>query len=304
MLKEIWSECNHCKCSTKHEILYKHSFESNPEEYHVEVIHMLIQCFGCERVSFRKEFHNYESHYQITKDKWKHDTTIDIYPHFIEGHNRLENIWGIPDIVQSVYKESILVIQEGAFTLAGLGLRATIEAICNEQNIKGKDLQKRINAMIREGLISKSDANRLHSIRFMGNDAAHDIKKANKASVLIALKIVEHLITTVYILDSEVKSHLETTISSFDEMLNVLKENIKSFNNGEIVTFMKLLGKDGRRIIEEKQILEDQFKTYVSDGKFENVILVEIQNKEGSTTKNYKISIPQEDNKEIIDIDL
>jgi len=304
MPEKIWSECNHCKCSTRHEILHKHSFESNPQEYHYEVIHMLIQCLGCETVSFRKESHDYEAHYQVAEDEWEHDTTIDIYPHFIEGHNGLEKIWGIPNIVQSVYKESILAIQEGAFTLAGLGLRATIEAICNEQDIKGKDLQKRINAMVREGLISKKDANRLHSIRFMGNDAAHDIKKAKKASVLIALKIVEHLITTVYILDSEVKSHLETTISSFDEMLNVLKENIKSFNDGEIITFVKLLGKDRRRIIENNQLLENEFETYVSDGKFENVILVEIPNEDGSTTKNYKISIPQEEDEEIVDIDL
>jgi len=299
MENKIWSECNHCKCNTKHEILHKHSFVGDPDEYHYEIIHMLIQCLGCETVSFRKESHDYEAHYQISEDEWEHDTSIDIYPHFIEGHNGLEKIWGIPSIVQSVYKESILAIQEGAFTLAGLGLRATIEAICNEQDIKGKDLQKRINAMVREGLISKKDASRLHSIRFMGNDAAHDIKKAKKASVLVALKIVEHLITTVYILDSEMKSHLETTISTFDEMVEVLKENLKSFNNGDTITFVKLLGKDRRRIIENNQALQTEFETYVDEGKLDNVELVKIPNEDGSINKNYKISIPVEEDEEI-----
>jgi len=302
MSEPIWSQCNYCKRNTKHNVLKKHSFESNPDEYHYENIHMMIQCLGCENIAFRKESHDYESHYQISHDEWEHDISIDIYPHFIEGHNKLNNIWTIPNIVKSVYDESILAIQEGAFTLAGLGLRATIEAICNEQNIIGKDLQKRINAMVREGLISKKDANRLHSIRFMGNDAAHEIKKAKKASVLIALKIVEHLITTVYILDKEVKSHLETTITSFDEMLDVIKENLNEFNDGDIVTFTKILGKDRRRIIENNQQLENEFKAYVYDNKLENVEIIEIPNDDGSTNQNYKISVPNEEPE--IEVDL
>lgn len=294
MSDNIWSECNHCKRNTKHKILNKQSIQGDPAEYHYEEIYMMIQCLGCENISFRKESHDYEAYYQISHDEWEHDISIDIYPHFIEGHNKLNSIWSIPNIVKSVYEESILAIQEGAFTLAGLGLRATIEAICNEQGIVGKDLQKRINAMVREGLISKKDANRLHSIRFMGNDAAHDIKKAKKASVLIALKIVEHLITTVYILDNEVKAHLETTITSFDEMLKVIKANIKEFKDNDTVTFIKILGKDRRRIIDNSEVLENEFKTYVEEGKLQNVEIIEIPNENGTININYKISVPEE----------
>jgi len=294
MSSVVWSECNNCTCSTKHDILHKVNFESDPSEYHYEDIFMMIRCRGCETVAFRKESHDYESRYQIGANEWDYSISIDIYPHFIEGHKSINDIWNVPNIVNSIYKESIVAIQEGAFTLAGLGLRATIEAICNEREITGSNLQKRINGMVKEGLISKKDASRLHSIRFMGNDAAHEIKKSKHSSVLVALKIIEHLITTIYILDKKIKSHLVTTIASLAELLTVLLVNVKSFENGEVITFKKLLGKDGRRIIENEQSLEDEFKQYIDDEKFENIVLVDVPDEKGKIQTHYKIVNPKE----------
>ncbi|WP_140386550.1 DUF4145 domain-containing protein, partial [Vibrio parahaemolyticus] len=70
--------------------------------------------------------------------------------------------------------------RDEAYTLAGIGFRATIEAVCNDQSIQGKELSTRINNLASNGLISKKDSTRLHSIRFLGNDAAHDIKVPKK----------------------------------------------------------------------------------------------------------------------------
>lgn len=294
----IWSECNYCKRNTKHNILKQHSFSSNPKDYHYGVEHMMIQCLGCENIAFRKEEHDYEAYYQISEDEWEHDIKVDIYPHFIERHKGIDNIWEIPTVVRSVYQESIIAVQENAYTLAGLGLRATIEAICNEQHISGKNLEVRINKMNSQGLISKKDAQRLHSIRFLGNDAAHEIKKAKKESVLIALKIVEHILLTLYILDEEVKKHLETTITTFDELLKVLKENIKLFQSTETITFKKWLGKDYRRILENNQSFENQLNTYIQNLEFDNVELVNIVNTDASSSQWYKIIVPIEIEKE------
>lgn len=291
----IWSECNYCKRNTKHTILKQHSFSSDPREYHYGVEHMLIQCLGCENIAFRKEEHDYEAYYQISEDEWEHDIKIDIYPHFIERHKGIDNIWQIPIVVRSVYQESIIAIQENAYTLAGLGLRATIEAICNEQHIIGKNLQVRINKMNTQGLISKKDAQRLHSIRFLGNDAAHEIKKAKKESVLIALKIVEHILLTLYILDEEVKKHLETTITTFNELLEVLRKNQKLYQSTEIITFRKWLGKDYRRILENNQSFENELNTYIQNSHFTNVELINIPDNNGTSySQGYKIIVPVE----------
>jgi hypothetical protein len=229
---------------------------TDPEYYHSKTKYMLVECNGCETVSFRKEYHDYEEYIQVGPEEWDHPVDIEIFPHYVNDHIYIESLRDVPAIVRSIYEESLLAIQEGAFTLAGLGLRATIEAICNDKDIKGKNLQIRINAMNRSGLISKSDADRLHAIRFMGNDAAHEIKKAKKKSVLIALKIIEHVILSVYIFDREVNKHLEKPITSFDEALPILLENLEDMEDNSTFTLSKWLGSSRRRVLENLEAIE------------------------------------------------
>jgi len=248
----------------------------------------LVECNGCETISFRKEYHDYEVYYQIGNDEYTHDITIDTYPHTIKNHNHIESVYEIPNIVRSIYKESILAIQEGAYTLAGLGLRASIEAICNDKNVNGSNLQIRINAMSRSGLISKSDAARLHAIRFMGNDAAHEIKKAKEQSVLIALKIIEHILLSVYVFEEEVSEYLETPISSIIEALPILKNNLSKLEENSTFTLIKWLGSSRRRVMENLEQIENDLNLKIQSGDFEGVILIEPSETEETTSKIYK----------------
>ncbi|WP_324734690.1 DUF4145 domain-containing protein [Pseudomonas paeninsulae] len=104
-------------------------------------------------------------------------------------------------------------------------------------DVTGKNLQIRINAMSRSGMISKSDAERLHAIGFMGNDAAHEIKKAKKQSVLIALKIIEHILLSVYVFEDEVNQYLEKPISTLDDALPILTSSLKKIGDNSTFTY-------------------------------------------------------------------
>jgi hypothetical protein len=254
-------------------VLGKKNRETHPDYYHSEEIFYLIECNGCETISFRKEEHDFESMIQTGPDDYEHDITVEVFPHYIEGHNPIETVFKIPRIVENIYKESLLAIQEGAFTLAGLGLRATIEAICNERNITGKNLQVRINNMHRQGIASKSDIDRLHAIRFMGNDAAHEIKKANKQSVLISLKIVEHILMSIYVFEDEVNRYLEKPISNVNDVLPVLKLNLKNIEDNTSFTFSKWLGSSKRRILEKIDEIESDLIELINKGEFVEVEL-------------------------------
>lgn len=272
---ELWSDCRECKRKTKHSIFGSKSITSPPEYYHSETKYLLIECNGCETISFRKEFHDYEEYYQIGPDEYEHPISVEIFPHYINDHMHIDSLNDVPDIVSSIYEESLLAIQEGAFTLAGLGLRATIEAICNDKEIKGKNLQVRINTMNRSGLISKSDADRLHAIRFMGNDAAHEIKKTKKKSVLIALKIIEHVILSVYVLEKEVNKHLEKPITSIVEALPILIKNIYDMEENSTFTLSKWLGNSKRRILENYEEIEANLIEKVEQNEIDGVILTD-----------------------------
>lgn len=269
----IWNDCRTCNQKTKHTVLGKTRKATPPDIYHDETKYFLLECNGCETIAFRKEYHDYEEYYPISEDEYEHPISVETYPHFIKNHVPIEFSFDLPPVVENIYNESIIAIQRGAHTLAGLGLRATIEAICNDKEITGRNLQIRINNMSRSGMISKSDTQRLHAIRFMGNDAAHEIKKAKKESVMIALKIVEHLLLSVYIFENEVSKYLETPISTLDELIPILDKKLKVMDSDSTFTFVKLLGTAKRRILEGLDSLETELIRRVNDGNYDKIEL-------------------------------
>jgi hypothetical protein len=182
----VKSFCRNCRQDTFHKQEGLHRAHGDPDVYSYLVEYTIISCLGCETVSFRKEFHDHEQSYPTGDNEWENPITVDYYPKLDKGN--IETPY-LPDIVANIYNETCAAFREDALTLAGIGFRATIEAICNDQGIAGRELSTRIGNLSIKGLISKKDANRLHSIRFLGNDAAHEIKRPSAESIQGSLRI-------------------------------------------------------------------------------------------------------------------
>lgn len=86
-----------------------------------------------------------------------------------------------------------------ARTLAAAGLRAVAEAICIEQGCVTGSLKQKIDALVTNGTLSRRDADYLHQHRFLGNEAVHQLSAPPEDEFGIALKILEHLLETIYI---------------------------------------------------------------------------------------------------------
>ena len=84
--------------------------------------------------------------------------------------------------------------------LAGIGIRAIIEAVCKDRLAKGKNLQEKIDDLAKEGIITKDGAAILHSLRFIGNEAVHEVKAHTDQELTIALGVAEHILNSVYIM--------------------------------------------------------------------------------------------------------
>lgn len=87
-------------------------------------------------------------------------------------------------------------------TFEGLGLRALVETICKDKNAIGSNLEKRIDDLVRLNILTQDADEILHSLRIMGNTAAHEVMPLDQQDALVALEIVEHLLRGVYILPS------------------------------------------------------------------------------------------------------
>lgn len=223
---------------------------------------------GCGGKSFRYEFVDFESAYPLADGQWEVPEEIKTYPKYLDGHKELYGLHHVPEIVQSIYRESLTAIREEAGVLAGLGLRGTVEAICSEQQITGKTLEQRISKLATQGLISLRDAKRLHAIRFLGNDAAHEIKPATSNQIRIALRIIEHLISTLYVLDEDARGKLDTVIDDFADFVVLLTKCLKPFKTGDEFPLAKYLGKEVRRIQPGVSHMESQLVAAIASGTF------------------------------------
>ena len=163
--------------------------------------YMTVQCQGCRTVSYCHE-------YRCTEDQeWNPETesveltvTRKVYPSRIAGRAELDGIYDLPHGVYRIYKETHAALCNNLFILTGVGIRAIVEAVCQEKAAAGHNLEKRIDSLADMGFITKDGAKILHSLRIMGNKAAHEVKANSEAELGIALDVVEHLLRSVYII--------------------------------------------------------------------------------------------------------
>lgn len=111
----------------------------------------------------------------------------------------------IPATVWKMYKETVDALNAGIRTLAGGGLRATVEAICLDKNIRDGNLQNKINELVRQNLLTTAQAELLHEERYIGNAALHELETPSAQDIEDGIGIVEGLINTIYILPFKAK---------------------------------------------------------------------------------------------------
>ncbi|QDU09659.1 DUF4145 domain-containing protein [Gimesia aquarii] len=175
--------------------------------------HQLIQCRGCDTFRYRR--FNIELEYNPPEHR-SDPYDIQIYPNDeseselrkpIQFKNNLEEEGSlVPENVWKMYRETIHCFNANARTMAGGGLRATVEAICLSQKINNGNLQKKIDELAKRNLLTTAQAELLHEERYIGNSALHEMTTPSSQDIEDGLEIVEGLINTIYILPSKAEA--------------------------------------------------------------------------------------------------
>ncbi len=153
----------------------------------------IVECMGCDSVSFL----------QIVKLSKRSKPMHFNYPDDSEGYYNVlsqEYVKFFPKMIRGLYDEVISAFETNSVILLGVGLRALVEAICMDQSIPGNNLLKKIEALHHEGLISKSELPILDKLRIIGNNSAHKMEGLPMKKLELALGIVNHILTSIYIL--------------------------------------------------------------------------------------------------------
>jgi hypothetical protein len=102
-----------------------------------------------------------------------------------------------------MYKETNDALNANIRTLAGGGLRATVEAICLDNGITSGTLLGKIDELAKQNLLTKAQADLLHEERYLGNAALHELATPSTQDIEDGLGIIEGLINTIYILPTK-----------------------------------------------------------------------------------------------------
>jgi len=208
-------ECVSCGY-TKHTIRdsYEARWDDDEHDISAGTTYDFMECNGCQRGTLRTTswFSEEPGH---TVALWPtRDSDIAI-----RKPRTFSNLdWGTP--LESVYRQTLTAFNNKLPTLAGAGIRLLIEGVCQDQKIKkgkvyseeGKvirdkttrriilrdNLDGKINGLWSKGLISRNQAQVLHQLRKLGNDAAHALDQPPLSLIEECLNAAEHLFVQVY----------------------------------------------------------------------------------------------------------
>lgn len=195
--------CQNCGRETHHLILRSVDVRRDEEYWGwwEKDSFQIVQCLGCDDIAFRKVYTNSENidGDPSTGETWLYED-VTIHPSRVAGRNKLRQMDFLPWQIAKIYDETHAALCSKQPILAGIGIRALVEAVCQEEQATGKNLEQKIDDLVTLELLTKSGAEMLHTTRILGNAAAHEVKPQSEKNLSLAMDVIEHLLTDVYIL--------------------------------------------------------------------------------------------------------
>lgn len=201
--------CNSCGQSTWHLFLFKesvhHQLNTSEDEAPIYVSEKweVFQCMGCDEITIRKE----------TEYPWDENEYFEFFPERTSAHHRQKNYQKLPDNLQGLYSEVVNAFNRNTLVLCAAGVRALLEGLCenkgitegnNEQGKVTKNLEGKINGLT--SIVPAGIVKNLHGLRFLGNQALHNLETPSKDDLELALTVIEDIFNIVY--DLNYKSQL------------------------------------------------------------------------------------------------
>lgn len=199
--------CNKCRGETEHTCDSEH-YRDYPlfmqSEYPVIVERKGYRfwiCSGCKTGSL-EEYYILDA----TSDAYDDESTWEFkyHPSRNEFQINSKDFKQLDDQLSKIYKETLGAYNNNLSVLCALGVRSLLEGICADKKIAGKTLRQKIDNM--NMILPTNIVSNLHSIRFIGNEAAHQLTPPSKDEIRLAIELCEDLLNFLYELDYKGKA--------------------------------------------------------------------------------------------------
>lgn len=203
----IKCQCIVCNRPTNHTILKEEIRTLDDENgWWEETTYQIVQCAGCEKITFRQlytdisQFDGEDHFYDVVLFPKRSSTTRDIKP-----------TKNLPQNLTVIYRETIDAFNNGQYLLCTAGLRTLIEGICTDKAIAGKEitnkkgqkivstsLESKIDGLSINRFLTEDNCAALHELRFLGNEALHELNPPKIDDLIIAIEIIELTLSNIY----------------------------------------------------------------------------------------------------------
>lgn len=206
-----------CNGKTKHEVLQ--SVDTAGSEHSIDWAshYQIVQCGGCEEISFVKQTYFSEDY-----NPWdgKIDLPKTLYPLRHGDSLPTPEREDIPIKLELIRTQTFFCYNANSGILCAVGLRALLEGICADKNIvdgqikdadgnpilgkksgnpiRSKGLDGKIWGLQEKDYLTSEQAKTLHNLRYLGNDAAHELEEPSVEELKMALQIIEHALAQIY----------------------------------------------------------------------------------------------------------
>ena len=204
-------QCTACNRSTRHLVLQSvDTSGSELIEQKFEIswadLYQIVQCQGCETISFRNL-----SWFSEDEDS----PTERLYPKRSKNSLPTKNYFNVSSSLRRIHREIIESFNNEVYTLCAAGLRSIVEGICEDQGIidgpitvtkkdgsskveQKENLQGKISGLCEKGILTRENSEILHEHRFLGNEAVHQLSQPSPEELTLAIEIIEHTLDALY----------------------------------------------------------------------------------------------------------
>jgi hypothetical protein len=182
--------CNRCRNETNHLCQAAHSRLRTYGVEWEETWYGLWVCAGCEEALLETRYEDSgcggEPDLAFFPKRYMHGTVV-------------KRLTGLPADLQKVYAETIEAFNSGLHVLCAAGLRSLLEGICDDKGMQGNKLDQKIKGLT--SILPQNLVTSIDSLRFIGNNAVHDLKAPTAEALRLGIEVLEDLMNFLYELE-------------------------------------------------------------------------------------------------------
>jgi hypothetical protein len=191
------SPCGECGRETTHYVRCKTKRGDEEDGFSWSQASYFLECGGCHATSVRKEY--WDDNYS-----YPDEPEVLLFPAAV-ARPKPPWLWQVDPRFRRLIEEVYAGLGAGTVALPVMGARAILDLVIRDKVGNRQKFSQGLDALTDKGLISKHDRGILDAAVEAGNAAAHRGFFPKAADAQQVLEIVEHLVSSLYVLKPAAK---------------------------------------------------------------------------------------------------